>query len=269
MNSTNKDFEGELPQIWEAFVTRFFDKPKYIPCLELTLQERGYHQPLPILDVSGGFGFPALDLLERGYPVVYNDGSPAMFSYFDYLRKQKNLGMFGMPELFPTSWKEMVKAHPPKFYGALLCRGNSLPYVVSWGKENPNLSQAQNEIATILRGFRRLLVKGGVFFVDKHRDIDVEKSEKEEMEDLGEYIDRFSGIQYELTSKLVNDPTTRKRLWTIDRTNKQTQEVEQFHSQAYYFTDDELVNMLETAGFHDIKQHQLAGDYYHSFTALS
>ena len=163
-----EDFQLEIAELWEVVVEHLFNKIVYVNRLEELLAAHGIKHESMILDVSGGFGFPAAELALRGYQVVLNDGSREMFSRaMDYCEK------LGAPEyVWATAnmgpgqmlWQEFEDLSPDQ-WNALICKGNSLPYAVSWGKGNPDLSKARAEIKTVLP-------EADPHFYDKHEEGD-------------------------------------------------------------------------------------------------
>jgi len=259
------DFNDDLARFWEALSNRIIDRQKVANQLEELLRDEGITQQHLILDVAGGFGFPVIELAKKGYQIVYNDGSQEMFQ-----RAFANAEKAGVP-LYPFQaavlgdafcggyWKDL-KGWDSDLYHALICRGNSLPYAVSWGQENPDLSRAREEIVDTLATFYRLLTPGGVFYVDKQPE-----SQYREVHDAGE-VD-VDGQSYYLRDIIDNDRVKRIRNWTLYAKELKTGKEITCHSQGYLLLEDELLPLLAHVGFRHIRKVVLAGDIYEGFVA--
>jgi SAM-dependent methyltransferase len=255
----------ELTELWELASNRLRDRVKIANRLEELLIEKGITKKSMILDVSGGFGFPTIDLAKRGYQVVYNDGSHAMFQRAclrlweadapEYVIAPATMGIGG-----DMKWQDFDEKLNPKTWDALLCMGNSLPYAASWGKKNPNLDDSRKQIVTALRSFHRLLTPRGILYVDKQPE-----SQDEDIEEVG--VVEHQGRKVHLTSTFRNDKANRVRNWTLTTRDVETGEVNEYPSQGYLLLEDEFVPMLWKAGFEHIEKRVLDGEIYEGFVA--
>ena len=259
-----KDFDKELAELWEACTDKLFDKHTYVNRLEELLRNNGITEKSMILDVAGGFGFPAIELAKRGYQIVYSDGSQAMLE-----RAMRNADLAGAPaHIFAfqaigysaVPWQEYAKSYGDEAWNALICKGNSLPYAVSWGKEKPDLTRAREQIKTTLSDFFRILVPGGILYVDKQPE-----AQDQAVEDIGEI--EVDGRRLYLTCSFNNDKVRRIRNWTLTTKDLETGEEKNYPSQGYLLLEDELVPLLEEVGFSGVRKHVLEGDIYEAFIA--
>ena len=231
-----KNFEDKLPRLWEAIANKLMDKHTFVNRLEELLREHGITEEKMILDVAGGYGFPSIELAKRGYPIVYNDASVSMFSCAIRNGELANapgylFALAGLKHgIGVVPWQEF-NGFDDKIWDALICRGNSLPYVVSWGKENPDLKKARQSIK-----------KGPLAVVD---------------DDV-----------FDITCTFKNDKKNRIRNWTIITKNTRTKKKKAYQSQGYLLLEDELVNSLRDVGFRKVEKRVLEGDMYEGFVAV-
>jgi len=258
-----ENFELELVGLWEACVEKLFDKHVYVNRLEELLRNHGITEESVIMDVSGGFGFPAIDLAKRGYQIVCNDASNDMA-----IRTMMNAEKSGAPEyvwatavLGPgrMTWQEFDELGADA-WDALICKGNSLPYAVSWGKKNPDLSKSRSEIKKVLGNFHRILVPGGILYVDKQPEREEEATEK-----IGEV--QVNGRSLYVVNTFRNDKKNRVRNWTLITRDLETGEEKNYPSQGYLLLEKELLSLLRETGFKEVKKHILEGDIYEGFVA--
>src|SRR3989344_4664078 len=116
-----------LAELWNIYVQFMWDE-KNILGLEQFLKSQNVKT---VLDCSGGVGFPAIALKKRGWKITYSDGSKEMVDFFDKKLQEEKIKI---PHYF-LNWLELSKKLERKF-DAVLCRGNSLVYVDSWGENN-------------------------------------------------------------------------------------------------------------------------------------
>src|SRR3989338_8500852 len=120
------DFEAILPYLWRAESSLLYRREVLLESLVSFLEACCPRESGAILDVSGGIGFPFIDLLKRGWPIHYNDGSPAMTSWVSR-RVPKKVFRERCSNL---RWEDFTEENK---YSFLLCMGNSLPHAAGWG----------------------------------------------------------------------------------------------------------------------------------------
>ena len=154
----HKNFEEELVDLWEIASARLRDEHRAVNGLEELLRAKGITEKSLILDTAGGFGFLVIPLAKRGYQIVYNDGSNEMFRRAFARALEQGAPMYPFQQAMHGchwgggKWQDL-KEFQPNAWDALLCTGNSLPYAVSWGEGNPDLSQAREAIVETLETF--------------------------------------------------------------------------------------------------------------------
>ncbi|MAG02977.1 hypothetical protein CMI42_06570 [Candidatus Pacearchaeota archaeon] len=259
------DFDMELAELWDAASGKLRDRDSYLDSLEGLLRSNGITEENMLLDVAGGFGFPAIDLSNRGYQVLYLDGSPGMLE-----KAMRNADLEGAPAYIfsfqsigysVVPWQQLGDTVGSDSFDALLCTGNSLPYAVSWGRADPDLSESKNQILMALGQFYRVLNEGGMLFVDKQPEV-----QNCDVEEVGEV--KLNGERLYVTCSFNNDKDRRIRNWTLSTRNLDTKEVVDYPSQGYLLLEDELLPLLKETGFREVTKHILDGDIYEGFVAV-
>ena len=59
-----------LPEVWDLCLQKIYDKEYYVDGLIEFMGSRGITKSSLILDAGCGSGFPAIDLIEKGYKVT-------------------------------------------------------------------------------------------------------------------------------------------------------------------------------------------------------
>lgn len=258
------NFEKELVDLWEIASARLRDEPTTVNRLEELLRSKGITQESLILDTAGGFGFPVIPLAKRVYQIVYNDGSWGMLQRAFARAEEQKAPLYPFQQAMHGchwgggKWQDL-KDFQPDSWNALLCTGNSLPYAVSWGEGNPDLTQARQAIVETLQTFYRITKEGGVIYVDKQPE-----AQDHIVEDVG--IITYKGRRVQLEFECDNDKVQRVRKWTLRTRNLKNGIVKEFPSKGYLLLEDELVPLLEEVGFKSIEKHVLQGDIYEGFT---
>ncbi len=253
-----------LAELWEATSRKLIDQHTVVNRLEELLRRERITERSMILDAAGGFGFPSIELAKRGYQIVYNDGSQAMLEH-----AIRNADLAGAPAyLFSyqsigygaVSWQQFAEAIGDKCFDALICRGNSLPYVATWGKESPDIVASREQILSVLKEFYRILAPDGILYVDKQQE-----TQDQAVEEVGEI--EIDGRKLHLSCFFDNDKVNRIRNWTLATRDLESGEVKAYPSRGYLFLEKELVPLLHQAGFSAVVKHILEGDIYEGFVA--
>jgi SAM-dependent methyltransferase len=263
---TKTNFDMELAELWQEASAKLRDEHLVVNQLEELLRGEGITEKSMMFDVAGGFGFPSIQLAKRGYQITYMDGSPGMLQ-----RAMRNADlahapayMFSFQGLGYTAvpWQEYPEAFNSEAWDAVLCTGNSLPYAVSWGKGNPDLTKSREQVKFALDQFHRILEKDGILYVDKQPE-----DQESAVEDVGEVSVERTGERLYLSCSFNNDRQNRVRNWTLTTRNLETEKVREYPSRGYLLLEDELVPLLHEVGFQDVEKHILRGDIYEGFIA--
>ncbi len=246
--------QRDIGWIWDLCL-KFMYNGEYANSLDKFLKKNNVKR---VLDASCGVGFPAIDLSKLGYDVFCSDGSGEMLNMFD-----KNAAREGVKiESKKIFWQDLSKQFGEEF-DLVMCRGNSLPYVVSWHNEKPNLKKAPAEIEESIRNFYSVLKPDGICYIDlSPRESFTPKLthiiEEFEYQDInGEKITMIWDIKHDLVNHI--------RIWnpeiTMEKKGSNIVEKVNIYYKAYHMRHSELVSMMKTAGFKKVEKYvDLAGE---------
>lgn len=239
-------WDREIARLWEWLIESSFNKKIYLNRLIRLMEKNGINKNSLILDASGGHGFPYLDLLELGHNIAYNDASHSMKERMEHRRNKVPKNHKHKPTTY--RWQEL-RQHPlaGKFKLAII-RGNSLIFASSWAQKNPNLDIAKEEIQESIVNIYDTLEPNGFFYVDIPR----ENEDKTEI-NIPNLICKFENNQ-------------KRKIRTFSLVEK-CNDKEAYVSKGYLLSKDELKGMLKSAGFRDIKEINLEGDWYQGVIA--
>jgi SAM-dependent methyltransferase len=118
-------------------------------------------------------------------------------------------------------------------YDAVICRGNSLSFVVNWEKELSNPDQARHEINNSISLFFKNLKKGGLLYVDSVHDYDIGKREVE-----------IRGENIHIKGTIEND--VQRKIRTTHGTGTVENEYFEGGSKGYLLTTSELEEIIKS-----------------------
>ncbi|OGG52048.1 hypothetical protein A3C18_01960 [Candidatus Kaiserbacteria bacterium RIFCSPHIGHO2_02_FULL_54_11b] len=231
-----------LPEIWDLCLDKIYNKSKYIEGLIHILTSYGIDKKSLILDAGCGSGFPALDLVERGYHVTAADKSSEMVRQIGLNAKLRGLGI----EARHATWSELERFFDKEQFDLVYCRGNSLVYAASWEQNWIVPARSQEEIQTALRNFYSVLKRGGVLYVDV-----INKKEKPHEEDIGTVNTKHGPVR--MTWRIEHDQIHKIRSWTMQLVFLNSGEVRTYPSYSYLLSNEELAQLLKDVGFSKIK----------------
>ena len=203
-----------------------------------------------ILDCAGGTGFPSIELKKRGWNVIYTDMSKSMIDVFEQKSKNNNIEL----EHYNLNWIELSKFFTKKF-DVVLCRGNSLIYVDSWGKSYIGIDSL-NKIQESLKVFYNLLNKEGFLCIDIINKGEYHKAKYPLIENLGQKI--IDGNKVSLSWIINHDYQKKLRIVKSKLTVDKKQE--EFTYYSYLLEHKELIKMLKEIGFVKIEEVKLEGE---------
>ena len=155
-----------LANHWKLGCELLWDKEELVAGLSALMRENHVET---VLDVSGGNGFPAIELRRQGWNIAYNDSDSFMKEQVEAEIKGSNDFVATMPRTL-LSWEELDSAITPDSYNMIMCRGNSLPYASSWSvNQSCDSDRAKEVIQNALAQFFKILSPGGLLLVDKSR----------------------------------------------------------------------------------------------------
>ncbi len=197
--------------------------------LESTLEEWGLPARAHILDVACGTGLSTLPWLERGYPVVGVDRSPAMLA-----RAAERVRNAGFKAEFRQG--DMLDLSPSGDFEAAVCMHSGLDYIL----DNDDLRRA-------FRSLRGTLMAGGLLAFDKC--LDVPSFYDRDREDRRTLSCGTATFRYHWDRRrklLVQRCTVRRTDGSLPARTAVT-----YHLRAT--PPDELVEMVEEAGFRTLE----------------
>ena len=206
------------------------------------LKRSGIKQKSRILDAGCGSGFPAIDLVARGYKVVGSDKSSEMVRQIGLNAKQRGLKI----EAHYVMWSELENFFGKNKFDFVYCRGNSLVYAASWEQNWIVPERSREEIKLALQNFYQVLKPGGTLYIDL-----TNKGEKSHTEDIGT-IKTIEG-PVRLFWEIKRDLKHKVRTWTMYLKFFKTKETKAYPSYSYLLSHDELKDFLKEVGFSKIE----------------
>jgi SAM-dependent methyltransferase len=207
---------------------------------------------LKVLDCACGSGFPAIELIRRGYDVSCSDGSAAMLRHF----RRNARGVEVEPVL--ARWEELAGEHGTGRFDVVLCRGCSFLYAGTWDRDLPPDRAA---LATAMAQFVACLRPGGRLYVDTAREESLSAAGWQPSPRRRLVI---GSRRVELEERLMNVPDDGIRVWqsrlTIDGRKYE------FERRSHHLRHDELTALMSDAGLVEISRQQVAGEHYQVFT---
>lgn len=245
-NKKIKDFgtfekEPTFAFLWNKCVYELLYNPsKYTEQFCNLLSNYGVNKESTILDVCAGSGFPTMDMYRLGYKnITCVDGYDEQIDFFNKRAEQQGLGIRSSK----CSFNEVSEKFKDQKFKALVCRGG-IWYSAGGYHENilPERESSLRGIKETLVKFYDLLETGGVLYVDKFRDSEVDHedvvgtfsvgTDSKEMV-FNTHRDRELSIRY--AQMKIRDIKTKKDSWIPNVT--------------YDLKESELGQLLEGVGF--------------------
>lgn len=240
----------DIGALWQICLQREWDRDELLEGISDWL---GPSEGLRVLDCACGSGFPALELIKRGYDVTCSDGSALMLAHFRENARKAGLAV----EPLQLLWEQLAG----RFLGVfdvVMCRGGgSLIYAGTWDE---NLPPDRNAVTTALQSFYDCLRPGGRLYVDTTRADDLARPEPQREQHPTRVVDSHV---VELEEEVANYPQEGIRVWRswlrIDGTTHE------FVRRSHYFSHEEFADMLTGAGFADVHPETVCGETYAVF----
>ena len=232
-----------LPEVWDFCLEKIYDKPLYVKGFLEVLDKHDITTKSLVLDAGCGSGFPALDLIEKGYRVIGTDKSSEMVRQIKINAQKRGISI----EAYHVMWSALAKRFD-SIFDLVYCRGNSLPYAISWEQNWIVPDRSCEEISKAVKNFYEILKPGGQVYIDKPN-----KNEKPRREDLGTVESEQGPIN--ITWEIEHDRKNKVRTWTMVLNLLDGGIEKRYPSYSYLLTGDELVNILQNAGFKKIEDY--------------
>ncbi len=239
----------DMATLWQTCLQFEYDRERLVEGLDKWL---GGKTHLRILDAACGSGFPALDLIKRGYRITCADGSESMLAAFR--RNAKSAGLNVVPHC--VLWADLSKYFQGGF-DIVMCRGSSLIYAGTWESER---IQDRSAMWEALQSFADCVAPGGVLYVDSTSEANLELKEPEKNTYEARVID---GNTVELSEVVSTDRVHRVRTWkSMLKINGTAHEITRY---SHYLPHEELIEMLQACGLRNIRKEQISGEHYTVF----
>lgn len=246
MNSEKK-FQ-KLPLLWELCL-KFLYNGNYIKGFDEFLKNKKVSN---ILDCACGTGFPSIKLSKFGYDITCSDENKEMLKRFNKNALDQKVNLYTIH----SKWQNLDKHFRDEF-DCVLCRGNSLVYVISWGKDKLNPIKAKMEIENSLRNFYNVLKNGGFCYIDVPP-----RTEFEQPNNI--FFERFSkrrilGKEVNLLWMIKHEPDIKIRTWIPEILVWNSASViyrEKYTYKSYLINHFEFIKMLKKVGFSKIDAYQ-------------
>jgi SAM-dependent methyltransferase len=229
-----------ITKLWDICMNLMYDD-SYFKSLNHLLK---IYKVKTVLDCSGKTGLLSLRLKKLGFDISYSDENEIMHKYFKKKLENSNLEI---PN-YLLKLEELVKIN--KKFDAVLCRGDSFLF------EKTSLE----DLKLALSQFSKVLNKKGILYLDVH-NCEKDFYEKKFSEKV------INGRKAELKWQIKQDFEKKTKIWKcILRVNGKNFECSH---QSYLLTDSELKNLLEQAGFEQVRQIEVKGeDNYEIFIGV-
>lgn len=211
---------------------------------------------LRILDCACGSGFPALELIRRGYDVTCTDGSELMLRHF-----RRNAALEGLEaEAELVSWEELPERYADQFDVVMNRGGGNYIYAGTW--ENGGLA-GHEEMAEAIRQWIACVRPGGRFYVDITREEDLTR--------VGPQVSAHPTMligehRVDITERIEIDHSTGVRVWHSDLVIDG--ERYEFERRCRFLPHGRLVSILEKSGLDHVRKTPIKGEYYDIYTAV-
>ncbi len=235
------EVEPKFAYLWDRCVYEMhYDAPKYIAELCQLFEQYGVNKKSKILDTCAGSGFPTLDMYALGYKnVACVDATDDQVELFDSKAKASNLEIHSEK----CSFRELSKHFSPEKFNALICRGSIWYAAGGWNKDyQPERESSLKTLKDTLSTFYSLLAKGGILYVDKFKDDEVDHKDT-----VGVF--EVSGKKKELMFWTNRDRKAGIRRASMIIKDMETGSEEGLPNVTYDLKEEELEEILREVGF--------------------
>ncbi|TDC81662.1 class I SAM-dependent methyltransferase [Micromonospora sp. KC606] len=247
-----EDGQPDIGTLWELCMYFEFDREETADGIAAWLGEpRGQR----ILDCACGSGFPALELIRRGYDVTCTDGSEMMLRHFR--RNARIEGLDIKPVLL--DWADLPGRYDREFDVVINRGGGNYIYAGVWEEEG---LAAESAMAEAIGQWAACVRPGGRLYVDTTRAQDLDRTEPQIVRHPTMVI---GDHRVDIVEQVSIDRVRRRRAWeselTVDgvRTN--------FRRRSHYIRHEQLLAALRDLGLEGIRREPIRGEFYDVYTA--
>lgn len=231
----------EFAYLWDRCVYEMLYTPdKFVNEFSSLLGKYGVTKESAILDSAAGSGFPALDMVEKGFSnIACIDVSDDQIRLFNKRAEGKNLSV----RSHKVSWNEIPEHFKGKKFKAIICKGSLWYAAGGWNTEYvPDRESALEAMRIALKVFYTMLETGGVLYVDKFKDSEVDHKDTvgtfqvgDKKKELMFYTHREHEKKIRRAAMIIKDVET-----GIE---------EGLPNVTYNLKEDEMENLLKETGF--------------------
>jgi glycine/sarcosine N-methyltransferase len=245
------DKEPIFAELWDACLYNLlYDSEKYVDEILRLFNDKEITKQSHIIDVSAGTGFPALELIEKGYDVDCMDAMDDEIEVFTEKAKKKGL----KTRCKKLTWLEMPKHYKKEDYNLVFCRGNSFIYAAGgWNKSQGVDKKKSLEIyEKTLKVFYNLLEDSGTLYIDKFKD-----SEKPHKTKVG--VVQIKDKKYDLIFYNEVNIKSKERYAAMLLRDENGKE-KGLPNMTYLLSGKELEDMLKNVGFKKVEKINLKSE---------
>ena len=240
-------FETEPPYayLWDRCVYELlYDPQRYTEQLCDLFAQYGVDKNSAVLDTCAGSGFPAMDMYNMGYEnVTCVDASDDQIELFRQKAEAQSLDIRSTKSF----WNELPEHFSPGQFKALICKGSIWYAAGGWNKDfKPNREETLDALRKTLAVFYSMLDDGGVLYVDKFKDSEVDHKDivgtfevAGDKKDLIFYTHREREEGVRRAKMIIKDENTGEETGTPNVT--------------YDLKEEELEQILQEVGFSVIR----------------
>lgn len=252
--------EPKFAYLWDRCVYELLYNPeRYVTELCELFTQYGVNKESKILDTSAGSGFPAMDMFEQGYEgISCVDASDDQIELFNAKAESKGLTIRSEK----CSFRELAQRFNPEQLKALICRGSIWYAAGGWNEDfKPEREDSLKVMREVLAVFYSLLERGGVLYVDKFKDDEVDHKDT-----VG--IFEVAGDKKELMFWAKRDKEAGIRRAAMIVKDTETGNEEGLPNITYDLKESELEALLAEVGFKVIKQNLSEEKFFAHWVAI-
>lgn len=234
-----KDYK--FAHLWDRCVYDLIYNPEeYVNQFVDLLNKYGVDKNSRILDTATGSGFPSLDMYERGYEnIIFTDGSDDQIELFNEKAQDKGFDLRSQKVL----WQELPDKFEKESFKALFCKASIWYAAGGWNQDyNPTKEETLSAIKDVLQNFYDLLEDGGVLYVDKFKD-----SEVDHKDTVGKFT--VDGEEKELIFYTHREPERQTRYAQMLVKDVNTGEEKGLPNVTYDLKEPEFEELMKDVGF--------------------
>jgi cyclopropane fatty-acyl-phospholipid synthase-like methyltransferase len=252
MKVFNFDHEPAYAELWDRCVYELLYDPEiFVTDFCALLEKYGITKDSEILDSCAGSGFPALDMVRRGYSnITCADLSDDQIELFKKKAQKENFSI----ESQKVAWLDIPKHFKDKKFKAIICKGSIWYASGGWNKDcTPDRISTLKALKDTLTAFYSSLEEGGVVYLDKFKDTELDHRDTvgimqigQEKKELIFYTHREPEKQIRRAQMIVKDIETGKE--------------EGLPNVTYDLKGQELEDTLKEVGFKTIQKVSLPSE---------